>query len=516
MDQFIAKHADQITGSLSCFDRMIFRGYLPFFSGYAMASFLESCGIRRWEVKRFVLAQAARLKAHAHQMASREGRPYQYFGERTHKDTLARELAQRDHIEHGLVAVFATPEPCRTFSLRWQEGSPFIQSAKRKCLFLYYYFMDRELGLIHVKLQTWFPVQLQVYVNGHEWLARKLTRHGIGYTKHDNVFLWLEDFPRAQTFANRFVSLGWVARLDRYARRVNPLLQDVLASMHYYWVTAQSEYATALVFKSRPHLQELFPRLLEHSTLCFGAQDILSFLGRKLSGQFQGEVVTDQFAHALKGRVPGRRVKHRMKQNWIKMYDKAGVVLRVETVINQPGEFRVRRRGRRRGRRVTEWVPLRKSVAYLFRYRELALQSNARYLNALAQVDDPTPALRGLDAITTRKHPASGRTTTPFNPVARADGQLFTALMSGEHALHGFRNGDLRTKLAATSFPLHDDAAHQSAQTTRLLHRLHRYGLVAKIPRSRRWRVTAFGHRVMSASVRLRQLHFPAFYATAA
>ncbi len=104
----------------------------------------------------------------------------------------------------------------------------------------------------------------------------------------------------------------------------------------------------------------------------------MSFLGRKLSGQFQGEVVTDQFAHALKGRVPGRRVKHRMKQNWIKMYDKAGVVLRVETVINQPGEFRVRRRVRRRGRRVTEWVPLRKSVAYLFRYRELARARAAR------------------------------------------------------------------------------------------------------------------------------------------
>jgi len=151
---------------------------------------------------------------------------------------------------------------------------------------------------------------------------------------------------------------------------------------HYYWVATQSEYATDLVFKSRSHLQEFFPRLLEHSTLCFTAQDVMSFLGRKLHGQFQGEVVTDQFAHALKGRVPGRRVKHRMKQTWSKMYDQAGMGLRVETVINQPGEFRVRRRVRRRGRRVTEWVPLRKSVAYLFRYRELALQSNARYLSS--------------------------------------------------------------------------------------------------------------------------------------
>jgi hypothetical protein len=145
-------------------------------------------------------------------------------------------------------------------------------------------------------------------------------------------------------------------------------------------------------------------------------------------------------------------------------------------------------------------------VIYLFRYREVAQQSNARYLNALAQVDDPTPGLRGLDTITTRKHPTAGRPVKAFNPVARSDSHLFVALMSGEHAVHGFANRDLRAKLTGH---LREDPKQQSAQISRLLHRLHVYGLVAKIPRSRRWRVTAFGHRVMGASVRLRQLHFP-------
>ena len=513
MDQFIAQHADKLQGTLSCFDRVLFRGYLPFFSGYAIASFLEARKVHRRDVKQFVLTQAYRLKDHARQMAAREGRPYQYFGERVKKEDLARQMADRDGITEGLVCVFATVEPCRTFSLRWQEGSAFIQSARRKCLILYYYFMDRDFGLIHVRVQTWFPMQLQVYVNGHEWLARKLAQHGVRYTKHDNAFLWLEDFARAQRFADRFVSVPWVARLDRYARQVNPLLRDVLTAMSYYWVTTQAEYATDLVFKSRQHLAEFFPRLLEHSTLYFSARDVLSFLGRKWHGKFEGEVVTDQFDHGFNGRLPGRRVKHRMKRNWIKMYEKAGAILRVETVINDPEEFRVRRRVRRRGRRRTEWVPLRKSVAYLFRYRDVAQQSNARYLNALAQVDDPTPGLRGLDTITTRKHPAQGRTVKAFNPVARPDSQLFVALMSGEHAVHGFANRDLRAKLTDQ---LREDPKQQSAQISRLLHRLHVYGLVAKIPRSRRWRVTAFGHRVMGASVRLRQLHFPAIYAEAA
>ncbi len=73
--------------------------------------------------------------------------------------------------------------------------------------------MDPDFGLIHVRPQTWFPMQVQVYVNGHEWLARKLAQHGVRYSKHDNAFLWIEDFARAQRFADRFVSLPWVARL---------------------------------------------------------------------------------------------------------------------------------------------------------------------------------------------------------------------------------------------------------------------------------------------------------------
>src|SRR4029450_6895258 len=465
--------------------------------------------------KGFLLRQAALLKDHARRMAQREGRPFQYFGERVRKEELARQIAERDRIHEGLVCVFSTLEPCRSYALRWDHRS-YIQSAKRKCLFLYYHFMDSEFGLIHVRLQTWFPLQIQVYVNGHEWLARKLARHGIAYTKKDNAFLAVADFPRAQAFADRFASLDWGKRPHRFARVVNPLLPELLAPMTYYWVTTQSEYATDVVFERSRDLQDLMPRLVEHSSLHFSAKDVMSFLGRKLTGHFQGEIVTDRFDVPLRGRLPGCRVKHRMKQNWLKMYNKAGFVLRIETVLNQPGEFRVRRRVRRGRRRVTAWIPLRKSVAYLFRYREISLQSNSRCLNALAQVDDPTSALRALDKITTRKQSPAVRPVRVFNPLAPADTELFAALMSGEHTLHGFTNRDLRDKLPLTALRLHEDPKKRSAHVSRLLHRLHTYRLVAKTPRSRRWRVTPFGHRVMSAALTIRHKEFPSIYADAA
>src|SRR5262249_61271867 len=120
--------------------------------------------------------------------------------------------------------------------------------------------------------------------------------------------------------------------------RVNPLLRqgEVLDPMPYYWVTAQSEYSTDILFRKRADLEELMPRLCQYSTLYFNASDVMSFLGRKLAGRFQGEVVSDQAAVELRGtRVPGRRGKHRMKFNWIKMKDK-GTGLRAEKVSKHP------------------------------------------------------------------------------------------------------------------------------------------------------------------------------------
>lgn len=517
MDAFLAKHADAIGGVLSCFDRVLFRGYLPLMSGYAMADFLQRKQVKRHTLKAFLLTQAERVKKHALSLAAAAKRPHQYLSGPTRKEELARQIAERDGITDGLVCVFSVLEPCRTFALVWKEAHPFVRPAQRKCLQLYFYFLDRQLGLIHVKGQTWFPFPIHVYVNGHDWLARRFDRRGVTYRKQDNVFVHVDDFERAQKLADGFASVNWPRLLGRYAHKLNPLLADWLAEMEYYWVTTQAEYSTDVLFASQQALEELMPRLFTYSTLYFEARDVLSFLGRKLSGNFLGEVVTDQVDFSqMPKRLPGRRVKHRMKHNWLKMYTKAGVVLRVETVINDPTEFRIRRRARRHNRTVMAWVPLRKGVAFLSRYQRICGQCNARYLEALAQVDDPTPAQRALDALSNRAPTANGRGERAFNPVARQDRTLFEVLMSGEHLLRGFTNREVRDKLLRAAFPLAPDPAKQSSQVTRLFRRLHAHQLIAKIPRSRRWRVSFHGRRVMAAAIKLREVAYPGFYADAA
>ena len=147
-----------------------------------------------------------------------------------------------------------------------------------------------------------------------------------------------------------------------------------------------------------------------------------------------------------KGRWPGARIKHRVKNNWLKMYDKFGWVLRIETVINDPREFRVRRLRTREGRPEMVWCPMNKGVINLYRYREVALASNRRYLDALAVVDDPAPAYRQVEELT-EPVVVSGRSHAGFNPASPADVRLFQAVLAGENLLRGFRNADIRAAL---------------------------------------------------------------------
>jgi len=234
MRKFLAKHAAATTGTLSCFDRLLFKGRLPLGYPHAMEVFLTLRGVLFKDLKAFVLKQADRLKAHAQAMAEGAGRPYEYFESPVRKDQRARATAARDGITEGLVCVFATIEPCRSFRLAYGHGRPTIRPAWRKCLFLYFYFLDREFGVCHVRVQTWFPFTMQVYVNGHEWLARPMDQRGLRYRRLENAFLWLEDPGRVQRLADRFATLDWRAVLDRFARRVNPLLRDELKGYRYY------------------------------------------------------------------------------------------------------------------------------------------------------------------------------------------------------------------------------------------------------------------------------------------
>jgi hypothetical protein len=504
MEMFMKRHAPKGTAVLSCFDRVLFKGYLPFVHAQGMANFLDSQRVLYKDFKSFVLRQAEILKTHSQTQAQRAGRPWMYLNGYVRKEDLVQKILQEQPVSSGLVCTLAAVEPCQSFVLRSGIGRPQLVAATRRCLTLYWYFLDPEFGLLHVRVQTWFPLTVQVCMNGHEWLARKLDRHGVGYQKIDNAFTQLDDAARTQRFADRFAHKQWPRILNRLAGLVNPLLRTLLKDYSYYWVVDQAEFATDVIFPDRHALGPLYDRLLQHATLCFSAEDVLTFLGRKLHGRFQGEVHNDL---KKRRRLPGTRIKHRMSRNWIKMYDKFGHVLRVETVINQPREFRVRRRVTRNGRRVSCWVPMIKGVRHFFRYYQVALAANRRYLDALAVVEDPSAAYASLNRMT-QPTTRQGRSYRGLNPLREDDLRLFAAVLRGEHAMHGFRSADLLSDLHP-KIPTDASRSSVRAKVTRRLQILRAHGLLAKVPRSHRYRLTSEGVRLMAAAVWLRRELFP-------
>jgi hypothetical protein len=345
---------------------------------------------------------------------------------------------------------------------------------------------------MHVRLQTWAPFTCQVYANGHDYVARQLKKKGITFEQVDNAFVQLADPTAAQRCADRFAKLPWPKILERYARQVNPLLHAELKGLGHYWVINQAEYATDVCFTSKHALAGLFGRLLAFALLTFSPKKIFGYLGRKWHERFDGEVQT----HYKSVREPGACIKHFMKRNWLKMYDKLGLLLRVETVINQPGEFKVLRDCQHRdGTTTLGWFAMCKGVGNMHHYQSHALACNHRYLEALAAVDDPTPGYDDLKKLTEpQRH--RGRSYAGFNPAREEEVRWFAAVLAGDHIAQGFRNQDIRAALYIES--RHDPLRQRhSAAVGRLLKRLQVRGLVAKVPRSRRWRVTDQGRRVM-------------------
>jgi len=503
---FLVKFASSIIAVLGCHDRVIFKGHLPFSDEAHLNCFIDhTLRIKRKDFLAFVEEKAEILVTHAKDLAAQEGAPYFYLQGHARKEDLVQQQIRERRLSEGLVCVLCCQENGRTVKLRYGEGRPRLVFTKRPHRVLYFYYLDPQFGLRHVRIQTWFPFTTQVYLNGHDWLARQLHDTGLGFVQHDNAFTQLDDPAQAQSLADRFPRLPWVQILDRWARQVNPLLDEAwLQGPGYYWIIDQAEYSTDVLFQDRPALSELYPKLLDHACLHFSAQDILTFLGRRLHPRFDGEVLTD----CKKDRWPGARIKHRVKNNWLKMYDKFGQVLRIETVINNPREFKVRRRVERQGRRQMAWCPMNKGVANFYHYHAVARAANERYLNALAVVDRPPATVKILDQV---NKPArlGPRRRRGLNLLRVEEQKLFRAVLRGEHHLNGFRNRDLQAVLFPTPVQGVAEQRRRTAHVSRLLHLLRAHKLIAKIPRAHRYRVTTKGVALMSAAIYARYKVFP-------
>jgi hypothetical protein len=318
--------------------------------------------------------------------------------------------------------------------------------------------------------------------------------------QRDNCFTWVEDPAKVQALLERQGQTNWAETLDRLLKQAHPLHEEIGRPFHqpYYWSASQTEYATDVLFADAPTLAKWYRPFLYHGISTFKSVDVLRFLGHyvppsgRVPKRFRGEVTT-----SLKERPEGVRLRHTVNGNSIKVYDKQGSVLRVETTIVHPEHFKVYRPAEGDPEQRLRWQKLRRGVADLWRRGQVSQAANQRYLDALASVTGKTP-LREEAIIVCRAVTVDGRRYRALNPWSPSDGALLEAVNRGEFMIQGFRNRDLRVLL----YPRKGDSQQErqrSGRISRLLALLRAHGLIRKIPGTHRYQITERGRRIITA-----------------
>ena len=497
-DSFLNKFGRDVTGVLSGFDRLRFRATLRMlFVPAIMETYLSVCHVLIKNFKTFAEATTAKIKAAAYASAHAAGRPALYLpSPEISKEDKARQIARADRITDGLIALFSATEPCLSYSVRGDPKTKHIHLVleTRKCTHLYHYFQHADFGQVSVRVQTWFPFTVDVCLNGREWLARQMDRAGLTYEQRDHCFVRVSDPVRAQALLDEQLRTDWVRALHPLLEKAHPLHAQLGRPLgqQYYWTASQTEYATDLLFQDPARLAALYPQFVHHGIKTFGSRDVLRFLGHGVPSRFCGEL-----SSTLQHRPEGLCLRHRANGNSIKVYDKQGSVLRVETTIVHPEHFKVYRPAAGDPEQKLRWQRLRKSVADLWRRAEISRGANGRYLGALASVSDKTPLSQEAVKVCQPVR-VDGRRHRALNPWSAEDGALLAAVSRGEYALAGFRNRDLRGHLYAGKVSA-EEQRRQAGRVTRRLALLRAHGLIKKVGGTHRWQVTERGRRLITA-----------------
>ena len=502
----LKQYSDHINGTFSFFDRIIIKGYITrFFTVNGAGSFASQCGLLLKDFSAYAQGVTEELKKNVKNYTESLGRNLIYVrSPKESKEDIAIKELQENPIEDGLICTISAVEEC--FSLqpvKNQNGHLDLKRVKRKCLFYYFYLLDKKLGFMYVRLQTWFPFEIQIYINGREMMKNIFEKNGITFSMYDNSFSFISDIEKAQSLADTMAdnAKNLCAQFDKLALTLNPYLKTLIEknSEGYRWYLCQCEYATDIMFKSRKDLEDIYPSLVDHAFYDFSCTDVFTFLGRKLNQNFQGEAVTD-----YKKRPVGWRVKFKLNSNHLKFYDKANC-LRIEMTINNPREFKIFKDIETAdGGHVKKWVPMGKALSNLYRYAEIGKECNFRLITAMEGIVPVKSVIEKIEHVTGKKT-VNGKKVTGMNVWNKDIYHQLQIIADGRFLIHGFRNRDVRDLL----FPEIQEKEKRSAKTSRFFRKLRDQNIIKKVPRSTRYLLTKSGRQITGGLIHMREHMYP-------
>lgn len=494
----LEQNNDKINGILSTFDRMIINGYiLQLQRPEKFLFYLIQNNVKLKEFDKFAETQTKSLCDNIDEYIKNNNVELQFLNSgKENKDALARMNLEKNSAKTGLVSAFSVVELCRTMTVKPNHTTQKLEIISRntKCKHYYLYYNDKEFGWMFLKIQTWFPYNVQIYFNGREFLSKILDKNNIKYEMYNNSFSYIEDFDKAQEFADTILNKKISDSFDGLINQVNNLLPNIKEKLNqsYYWCIDQCEFATDINFKSREDLKLFYKKLVETTYFAFSSEDIYSFFGRNISrihNFTKGEIVSD-----LRNRYQGYRIKFKINNNQVKMYDK-GNNLRIEVTINNPKDFKVLKEKEviiehKRIESKKTWVPMGKSICNLYRYVEISKSITKRYIEALPTVDIEQISLKELEKISTKVE-VNNRNYSGFNLLQKDTLLLFQEIANGKYLINGFTNKMIRKNLYEDY-----DSKKNINKTTRLLSKLNAHGIIKKVAKKNKYYLTSNGRKL--------------------
>lgn len=487
-------YADKISATITCYDRIIIQGVIPGWS-YAdgMTAYFHANGIKIFDFAEFSRPLTENVRENAARIASENGIDIEFIRKTQafRKDDRIQEILKESGKTEGLIHIFSAMETCNTYK-PWHDkttGQTFFKFDQSKCLHYYFYFLDKELGLCYLRVPTWCPFRLQFYMNGHNLLARKLDRKGISYEMIDNAFISLADPQMAQKLSERINPEDLHKALDVFAARYCPVIKDL--EMAYSWTTMQIECATDIIFKKQEYLAPIYDEIIRTAIHAVKPDNIATFLGHRITYNCKKEVGTN-----FNQRILGTRIKHHMGDVSIKMYDKFGLVLRIESTCNDVGAFRVMREVQHKDGSVTEQkAPMKKSIYSLYQLFTIMKAANYRYLEFISSFDDHSDGQKKLtEAVKPIKE--NGRSYRGLNFFDSRDLNVLEAISRGEYITYGMQNKDICRRLDGIS----------SAAMSRVFKRLRLHGLIERAEGTYKYFLTELGKAVIVAGLSIKNL----------
>ena len=502
MKKLIERFSSLVKGTLSGFDRIVFKGLiLPLMSAREAMRFCAAKGILNKNYKQWMMQQSEKLvqatNTYAIKNCGHGITPISTW--RIRKEELAHERQEQERIQKGLIGVWSCMETAFSYRAHFCKttGYPQLQNYTTRCKHLYFYYDHHQYGFMNIRLQTWFPYHIQVCLNGREWLRRCLEQQGIDFLAKGNKFLHISDYQKAQSVLDQQLDVRFADVLNGFMPMVFPMAKDILGpNLSYYWTMWQSEWATDLIFTSFKDLNPIFDSLLRHAHMTGTSTRVLRYLDRPLTSAGRPDSrCKDQVQTRLIGFNDGVRLRHWVDRNSVKIYNEQNV-LRVETTINDPRKFKAHRhkQGQLNDDKPKKLLPLRKGVMDTALRAKVSQDVNNRFMDDLSTLQDDKPNQDLIHEVTKHlvKH---GRRYRSLDPTGK-DRDFLKLLSSPELRVSGLTNKMLRSCLSETAFGAKRTEKQLSAKISRYLKLLRIHGIIKKLPKQNRYQLTLKGVRL--------------------